>query len=147
MYSVTVVGDKAVVARLGRMRKALPRMMGVALTAGAQPLVNRAKDLCPYKTGNLRRSIHFGDLIVGPGFAQGDAGSNLEYAAAQENGATIVPRTARMLHWVTDTGEDVFARQVTIPPHPYMRPAAAETLPLVAAATAHALALQIVRVP
>ncbi len=147
MYSASVIGDKAVVARLGRMRKALPRMMGVALTAGAAPLVNRAKELCLYKTGNLRRSIHFGDLVIGPGFAEGKAGTNLEYAAAQENGATIVPKNAKMLHWVTDSGEDVFARSVTIPPHPYMRPAAAETVPLVAAATARALALQIVRVP
>lgn len=147
MYSVSVSGDKAVVARLARMRQALPRMMGVALTAGAQPLVNRAKELAPYRTGNLRRSIAFGDLVVGPGFAEGRAGTNLEYAAAQEYGATIVPKHARILHWVAESGEDVFARSVTIPPHPYMRPAAAETVPLVAATTARVLGRQIVRVP
>lgn len=147
MYSIVVTGDKAVAAHLRRMRGALPRMLGLALEAGSAPLVNRAKQLCPYKTGNLRRSIHFGGLIVGPDFAQGDAGSNLEYAAAQENGATIVPKTARMLHWVTDSGEDVFAKSVTIPPHPYLRPAAAETFPAVASTIARSLALQLTRVP
>jgi len=147
VYSVTLIGDTAVRARLSRMRAAVPRMLGVALTAGALPLVNRAKQLCPYKTGNLRRSIHFGDLILGPGFAEGKAGTNLEYAAAQERGATIVPKTAKALHWKTDSGKDVFARRVTIPPHPYMRPAADETFPVVASTIARSLALQLVRVP
>lgn len=146
MYSVVVTGDKAVMARLRRMRGALPRMLGVALTAGSAPLLARAKQLCPYRTGNLRRSIHFGELVVGGDYAEGKAGTNLEYAAAQEHGATIVPKHAKMLHWVGESGEDIFAKSVTIPPHPYMRPAAAETVPLVARDTARAMAFQLVRV-
>lgn len=49
-------------------------------------------------------------------------GTDLEYAAAQEYGATITPKSGPFLVFDID-GETVFARSVTIPPHPYMRPA------------------------
>lgn len=50
-------------------------------------------------------------------------GTDLEYAAAQEFGATISPVRAQFLHF-TIGGEEVFTKgPVTIPPHPYMRPA------------------------
>lgn len=147
MYDIVIEGDARVRARLKRMRAAAPAMLGVALTAGAMPLTNRARQLCPYRTGNLRRSIHFTLVALAGMYAEGKAGSNLVYARIQEEGGTIVPVHAKMLHWVDpDTGEDIFARKVEIPPRPYMRPAADETYMLVGAETARALALQLVRV-
>ena len=36
----------------------------------------------------------------------------------------IKPKTAKALHWVDrESGEDRFAGSVTIPAHPYLRPA------------------------
>lgn len=50
-------------------------------------------------------------------------GTDLEYAAAQEFGATISPVNGPFLVFDID-GETVFTKgPVTIPPHPYMRPA------------------------
>ena len=55
--------------------------------------------------------------------AEAEVGTNLEYARIQELGGTVRPVHARLLHWVGDDGDDVFARSVTIPARPYLRPA------------------------
>lgn len=54
--------------------------------------------------------------------AEAEIGTNLEYARIQEFGGTIVPK-GQFLRWVNDAGEEVFARSVTIPARPYLRPA------------------------
>ena len=100
------------------------KKLELALKSGALLIQGPAKEKAPVKTGTLRRSIviktsNSGDTAeatIGPGGpAQG-------YAAIQEFGGTIVPKTAKMLAWKTD-GEWHFAHKVTIPAHPYMRPA------------------------
>jgi phage gpG-like protein len=45
------------------------------------------------------------------------------YGRIQELGGIIKPVYAKMLSWVNDSGERVFARQVRIPARPYLRPA------------------------
>ena len=45
------------------------------------------------------------------------------YARIQELGGIIKPVTAKMLSWVSDTGERIFANAVHIPARPYLRPA------------------------
>jgi len=40
-----------------------------------------------------------------------------------EFGGTIRPKRAKMLHWKSKTGKDVFAHEVHQPAHPYLRPA------------------------
>ena len=50
-------------------------------------------------------------------------GTNIEYAAIHEFGGPIVPRVAKMLSWITDSGERAFAKVVHIPARPYLRPA------------------------
>ena len=75
--------------------------------------------------GHLRRSI-----TVTPPLSMGShkymvaVGGTIVYARIHELGGVIVPRSARMLHWVDASGTHHFARQVTIPPRPYLRPAA-----------------------
>lgn len=49
-------------------------------------------------------------------------GTDLVYAAIQEFGGTVTAKNSPLLHFEID-GEHRVARQVTIPPHPYMRPA------------------------
>lgn len=55
--------------------------------------------------------------------AEAEVGTNLEYAAIQEFGGTIRPKNGRLLRWVADDGEEIFARSVTIPARAYLRPA------------------------
>lgn len=44
-------------------------------------------------------------------------------AKLQEFGGTVVPKKAKVLHFFVN-GEEVFARKVTVPARPYMRPSA-----------------------
>jgi hypothetical protein len=124
VYNVTVTGDAAVRGNLRRVRALVPRATAVALVAAAQLVKNLAQGFAPYKTGTLRRSIHVGEAVMAALTASVEVGTNLVYAPAQEYGAHIEPVNGRFLHWVSDSGEDVFARAVDIPPRPYMRPAA-----------------------
>lgn len=51
-------------------------------------------------------------------------GTDLEYAAAQEFGATIMPKRAKVLHFFAADGTEVFTKgPVKIPAQPYLRPA------------------------
>jgi HK97 gp10 family phage protein len=50
-------------------------------------------------------------------------GSNVEHARIHELGGTIKPVFKKMLSWVNDQGERVFANVVHMPARPYLRPA------------------------
>lgn len=52
-------------------------------------------------------------------------------ARLQELGGTVVPVTAKALHWVNEQGESIFAQSVTIPARPYLGPATDEAVPLI----------------
>lgn len=72
-----------------------------------------------HKTGQLGNSIQVYDpspesVLVGS--------RGVIYAAVHEFGATIRPKRAKVLHWM-EGDEHVFAKQVVIPPRPYLRPA------------------------
>lgn len=56
-----------------------------------------------------------------------DVGPTVIYGRIQELGGVIVPVFKKMLSWVSDTGERIFAFAVTIPARPYLRPAADES--------------------
>ncbi len=53
-------------------------------------------------------------------------GPTVVYGRIQELGGIIKPVLAKMLHWINDAGEDVFAHVVHIPARPYLRPAVDE---------------------
>lgn len=113
--------------RLDRKLAALSRLargdvLEQALHAGAQEILNSAKDKAPYKTGTLRRSLHSETAEKSGTRVRVLVGTDLEYAAMQEFGGTIVPKSARRLVFEVD-GKLVFARRVTISAHPYLRPA------------------------
>jgi hypothetical protein len=145
VYSVKVMGEKEAIARLRAIRGALGELLATSLTAGALPLVNEAKRRCPFRRGNLRRSLHFAITAAAFDYAEGNAGTNVEYARAQEEGATIVPVHAKMLHWVDEDGQDIFAREVTLPPRPYLRPAYDGTTQIVIDTFGRAFGLQLRR--
>lgn len=121
-------------------------MIERALVAGALLIQNGAKRRAKWKSGNLRRSIHIGghedraddyaDIkqtvgeVSSPNIGRHSAeifvGTNVEYAKIQEYGGTITPKSSARLHFFLDDGTEVFARSVTIPAQPYLRPAVDE---------------------
>lgn len=60
----------------------------------------------------------------------GKVGPTVIYGRIQELGGTIYPRQAKMLHWVDATGSH-FARHVTLPPRPYLKPGVEIVKPLI----------------
>jgi phage gpG-like protein len=101
-----------------------------AVNAGAAILETRIKinmdKVLHRRTGMLINSVSFSGRREGQG-AVATIRVGQVYGKIHEYGGTIVPIRARMLHWVNEKGEDVFARKVTIPARPYMRPAIAES--------------------
>lgn len=109
--------------KLGKLAKlASADVLENALQAGAQPIRNSAIDKAPYLTGTLRRSLHTETVEKRGKKVRVLVGTNLEYAAMQEFGGTVTPKQAKMLAFEVG-GKLVFAKRVTIPAHPYLRPA------------------------
>lgn len=77
--------------------------------------------------GQLRNSIRVESRTTATG-AEAEIGPHVIYGRIQELGGTIRPVHAQVLHWVID-GEDRFAKKVTIPARPYLRPAAEDHIP------------------
>jgi phage gpG-like protein len=67
--------------------------------------------------GSVSRVVDGCELQVG--VAVGESGS-LAGAAVHQYGATIRPKTKKMLSWINSSGQRVFAKQVKIPARPYM---------------------------
>lgn len=101
-------------------RNANDRNMRRALRAGALPILQRAKQLAPVKSGDLRDSLEIiddGDSVA--------IGSKLPYAAIQEFGGRIfiTNKMRAFLHAVLDIHPRASTQYVNIPAQPYIRPA------------------------
>jgi phage gpG-like protein len=77
------------------------------------------------KSGRTEASVNVGPTVV--------------YGRIQELGGVIKPVYAKLLSWIGDSGERIFANAVTIPPRPYLRPAVDEHMDEIEAAVAHHL--------
>ena len=88
--------------------------------------------------GQLRNSIRVESRATNTG-AEAEIVPHVIYARIQEFGGTIRPVHAQFLHWTTD-GVDHFARQVTIPARPYLRPAVEDHKPQIMIAMKEAVA-------
>jgi len=87
-----------------------------------------------HKTGNLIGSIQIYDKMP---FSVMVGSRGVIYAAVHEFGATISPKRAKMLSWIGESGERIFAHKVVIPARPYLRPAVDENKSAVEAAIAN----------
>jgi len=121
---IDVRGDRELARAIERAGAAFrPEVVHNGLLAGGMLVANDAKAMAPYRTGTLRRSIHL-ESTEDPLTVK--VGTNVPYAAAQEYGASISPKRAKVLHfWIgkPGTGTEVFTKgPVHIPAHPYMRP-------------------------
>ena len=76
-------------------------------------------------TGRLAGSIGATQEIEGQDIV-GKVGSGLKYARIHELGGVIRPKNFRYLHFFVK-GEEVFAKKVTIPKRPYIKPSIEES--------------------
>lgn len=108
----TLAGDRRLASQLrGMERAARGTTLHRALVSGALLIANQAKRNAPYRTGNLRRSIHIGgegasgglegnttgtDIggqEIGRDYAEVSVGTNVDYAPHQEFGTARQPGT------------------------------------------------------
>lgn len=75
-----------------------------------------------YASGALNRSVLPTYAVAGTD-ASASVGAYAKYAAIQEEGGdTWSNRPGDFMHWI-NTGGEWYMRRVTVPPHPYFRPA------------------------
>lgn len=153
MISGTIIGDKALVAKMDALPLALKRNVDKTvqkLGYGLQALVQGKYLRGPrparlgVKTGRLLRSITQGAADSRSRFESSGTtafayvGTNVEYAGRWEYGGeqkayTILPKNGKVLHFMVN-GADVFAARVNMParklePRPFLVPALAEYKP------------------
>lgn len=121
-----VIGGEKLAAALKALdAAAAEQALRLAVKAGALLIENAAEQKAPKKTSTLARSITT-EIEADSSHAEakiGPSGAAIPYAAQVEFGGTIVPKNAQMLHWVDESGNDVFAKSVTQVARPYLRPA------------------------
>lgn len=135
---LVITGTVELGRNLRRLGGALSDSLEAAARAGALPIQNDAKAGAPKRTRTLARGIHIETVKKTARSVWVAVGPREVYGRIHELGGTIRPRRARMLAWVTSgprprdsagwraarrEGRARFARQVTIPARPYMRPA------------------------
>jgi phage gpG-like protein len=120
-------------------------VMTNALHAGAMVGASAARDNVKeqglWNTGDFARRIEVKSATP----RRATYGTDHPGAAVQEFGGTVVPTSKdpkARLHFYVD-GEEVFARKVTIPASPYLRPSADESKGEIEAAIAGAVKAQI----
>ena len=74
-----------------------------------------------YASGNLSRQT-FATRASGEIRATSTVGNTAIYSALQEFGGATWPNRSAYMHWVNDRGA-WFKKRVTVPEHPYFRPA------------------------
>ena len=114
-----------------RLRKAM--IAGVNETMGAAVVHARRNHPWQNRTGTLEGSIDISEFAAeSSNGVRGVWGSrDVVYALMQELGGTIRPTRADALVFEID-GETVVTQEVTIPPSPYLRPAADAEYPSLA---------------
>lgn len=114
-------------------KKARGDVLGQVAMAGGQVIEAQAKInvISTFKnvTGALGGSIQTTLESATPNQAVVAVGPTAIYGRIQELGGVVKPLKAKKLHWVDENGRPHSAFSVTLPPRPYMRPAAEDHLP------------------
>ncbi len=109
---MTLKGAERLKKKLQAKAEEYEKNAELAIKAGALIVMNAAKENAPYKTGNLRRSIHLGG--TGQGLEGGTTGTDI---GASENRLTVDVGTNVIYAATQEFGRD------GIPARPYLRPA------------------------
>lgn len=133
-----IAGTVELTRNLERLGSAMSNALEAAALAGGMPIQNAAKAGAPKRTRTLARGIHMETVSKTARSVWIAIGPREIYGRIQELGGVIRPRRAQILAWVTSgprprdkagwraarrEGRARFAKQVTVPARPYMRPA------------------------
>jgi hypothetical protein len=107
---------------------------GVNATMGACVVQAKSSHSWQNRTGVLEGGIDVVDYARedGPGVVGSWGVRDVVYALIHELGGTIVPKVAKALKFKLADGSFRIVKSVTIPPRPYLRPAADELYPSLA---------------
>lgn len=145
-FTATIQGGEELMRKFKELSDAVAQdALESAAIAGALPILNAAKKNAPKKTRTLSRSLHIGNHTdksdefgtgedadkysdIGGATESADSasilvGTNLVYAAIQEYGGTVTTQKAPWLKFKLKDGTWRQVKTVTIPAHPYLRPA------------------------
>ena len=112
----TLVGDEELLANLNKLNDlTLTKYLVDAARAGALLIINVAKQKAPKKTRTLSRSIHQETSKASRKYVELDIGTNLEYAAMQEFGGTVVPKKAKFLAIPATGGAEAVGSPLNFP--------------------------------
>lgn len=119
-------------AVLEKMRDA--QKTGVNATMGAAVTEAKSSHAWQNRTGTLEGGIAIDDFAHedGPGVAGTWGVFDVVYARIQELGGTITAKVAKALAIPQPDGGVRFVQSVTLPPRPYLRPAADKVYPSLA---------------
>lgn len=108
MAEVVIIGGAELARKLAALGEAVAGdVLAAAVRSGGLLVENDAKQMAPYRTGTLRRSIHV-EVESGAGQATAEIGTDVPYAARVEFGFE---------------GKDSLGREYHQPARPYLRPA------------------------
>ena len=111
-----LVGDKELLANLNKLEDlTMTKYLVAAAQAGALLIINVAKQKAPKKTRTLARSIHQETSKASRKSVELDIGTNLEYAAMQEFGGTVVPKKAQFLAIPANSGAEAVGSPLNYP--------------------------------
>lgn len=128
--TMSVQGSESLNRKLNALGAAAKgQAMERALVAGALIVQNAAKQRAPYRTGNLRRSIHIGgheDLAPDHTGIQRTSGNPVP--PPEHNGAEVAVYVGTNVEYARRieygfSGPDALGREINQPAQPYLRPA------------------------
>jgi phage gpG-like protein len=124
--------DREVQQGLKRIREDMPMINRLILQRWAEEVIKTSQEdylnasegdtvHLHSRSGKLSSSLRW--WLVGD---KAFVGTNLVYAAIHEFGGTIVPRSAKYLHFRTRDGQWHMVKEVHMPPRPYLAPSIKE---------------------
>lgn len=124
-FSIRITNAERLQQELGNLSTVVSTKAATdAAVAGGETLIQYAKiniiGNFTMRTWKLYESMKV--VITRAGYVRAGSYGN-RYAAIQEFGGTITPTRKHFLSWVGDDGVMRFARSVTIPSRPFLRPA------------------------
>jgi len=127
--TLDLVNSKEVQQDIAQIQDTVMEAAEGGLKSGAWIIVDSAKELAPYFTGNLKRNIHHEVIVRTKEKILIQIGTNLDYALMIEYGAPPhMPDIDALRAWANKHGLPVWAVAMTIKEkgtkaHPFLRPA------------------------
>ncbi len=128
MISAEILGVDKLLATLGNAGATFTNRLLQGMQVAASGLRNYIANqkisgqVLQNRTGHLRQFLFWKAAVASPGVVEGQVYETMKYGKVHEYGMTIFPLRAKALRWIGPDGNPRFAKSVTIPRRPWMRP-------------------------